>query len=38
LEEFVDHFGEDRHELAPFENGQILISAEVEEPRAELET
>jgi hypothetical protein len=37
LEELVDHLGEDRHELAPLENGQILVSAEVEQARAELQ-
>ena len=37
LEELVDHVGEDRHELAALENWQLLVLAEVEQARAELQ-
>jgi hypothetical protein len=37
LEELIDHVGEDRYELAPFENRELMVVAEVEEPSAELE-
>jgi hypothetical protein len=38
LEELIDHVGEDRHELAPFEDREFVVVAEVEEPSAELES